>query len=80
MEKRIAVVLAGSGRADGSEIHESVSVLVHLSRRGWEYRCFAPDAPQTEVVNHATGERTVDADPRNMMVEADRISRGDISP
>ena len=80
MAKRIAVVLAGSGRADGSEIHESVSVLVHLSRRGWEYRCFAPDAPQTEVVNHATGERTVDAEPRNMMVEAARISRGDISP
>ena len=28
----VAVVLSGSGRGDGSEIHESVSVLVHLAR------------------------------------------------
>lgn len=74
---RAAVILAGCGRADGSEIHESVSVLVHLSRLGAAYRCFAPDAPQADVVNHATGKATGES--RNCMVEAARISRGEIS-
>lgn len=76
--KRIAVVLAGSGRGDGSEIQESVSVLVHLSRHGVEYRCFAPDLPQAEVINHATGQPVNET--RNQMVEAARISRGEITP
>lgn len=79
MSKRIAVVLAGSGRSDGSEIHESVSVLVHLSRKGWTYRCFAPDAPQAEVVNHAADQVEPGAT-RNMLVESARISRSDITP
>lgn len=77
--RRVAVVLAGCGRADGSEIHESVSVLTHLNRHGIAYRCFAPDKPQAEVVNHVTGQ----AEPgqtRNQMVEAARIARGEISP
>jgi enhancing lycopene biosynthesis protein 2 len=75
---RVAVVLAGCGRADGSEIHESVSVLVHLARQGAQYRCFAPDRAQAEVVDHVTGKKT--SETRNMMVEAARISRGEISP
>lgn len=79
MAARVAVVLAGCGRADGSEIHESVSVLVHLSRAGASYRCFAPDAPQAEVVNHATGQPSP-RESRNQMIEAARISRGEIAP
>jgi enhancing lycopene biosynthesis protein 2 len=76
--RRVAVVLCGCGRGDGSEVHESVSVLVHLSRHGAQYRCFAPDAMQSDVVNHATGKPVPEA--RNQMVEAARISRGEISP
>lgn len=34
MAKRVAVVLAGCGVYDGSEIHEASAVLVHLSRGG----------------------------------------------
>ena len=34
MDKRVAVVLAGCGVYDGSEIHEASAVLVHLSRGG----------------------------------------------
>ncbi len=79
MCKRVAVVLSGSGRADGSEIHESVSLLIHLARLGVGIQCFAPDAPQAEVVNHATG-KSVSGQTRNMMVEAARIARGDIKP
>jgi len=76
---RVAVVLAGSGRADGSEIHESVSVLVHLNRHAIAYRCFAPDKPQAEVVDHVTG-KVEPGQTRNQMVEAARIARGEISP
>lgn len=73
----VAIVLAGSGRADGSEIHESVSVLVHLARLGATYRCFAPDQPQADVINHATGKPMNET--RNCLVEAARISRGEVT-
>jgi enhancing lycopene biosynthesis protein 2 len=74
----VAVVLAGCGRADGSEIHESVSCLIHLARLGATYRCFAPPGPQADVVNHLTG-KPVD-ETRDMLVEAARIARGEIQP
>lgn len=76
--KPVAVILCGCGRADGSEIHESVSVLIHLDRVGLEYQCFAPDAPQAEVVDHVTGKPV--AESRNMLVESARIARGEIKP
>ena len=75
---KVAVVLAGCGRADGSEIHESVSCLIHLSRLGATCRCFAPDKPQADVINHATGKPAPES--RNVLVESARISRGEISP
>jgi enhancing lycopene biosynthesis protein 2 len=77
---RVAVVLAGCGRGDGSEIHESVSCLIHLARAGASYRCFAPDLPQADVINHLTGEPMAEKGGRNMLVEAARIARGDIRP
>jgi enhancing lycopene biosynthesis protein 2 len=77
--KRVAVVLCGCGRGDGSEIHESVSVLIALAQHGASYRCFAPDRDQAEVVNHLTGA-VVQGEKRNCLVEAARIARGAISP
>jgi len=47
--KKVAVVLCGAGRFDGSEIHESVLTLLHLSRAGAVVRCFAPDAPLSQA-------------------------------
>lgn len=38
MVKRVAVVLSGCGVYDGSEIHESSAILVHLSRAGAKVR------------------------------------------
>jgi enhancing lycopene biosynthesis protein 2 len=75
---RVAVVLAGCGRADGSEIHEAVSCLIHLARLGVECACFAPDVPQADVVNHVTGQPMPEK--RNVLVESGRIARGDIRP
>jgi enhancing lycopene biosynthesis protein 2 len=56
-----------------------VSVLIHLSRHNREVRCFAPDAPQQDVINHAT-HKAQPGHTRNMMVEAARISRGNMAP
>ncbi|MCC6660206.1 MAG: isoprenoid biosynthesis glyoxalase ElbB [Phycisphaerales bacterium] len=75
----VAVVLAGCGRGDGSEITEAVSCLIHLSRLGATFACFAPDAPQADVVNHVTG-KPAPGERRNQMVEAARIARGKVAP
>jgi len=75
----VAVVLSGCGVNDGSEIHESVSLLLNLSRHGAAVKCFAPDRPQTDVIDHARGE-PAQGESRNCMVEAARIARGDIQP
>ncbi len=76
---RVAVVLSGCGVFDGSEIHEAVGVLYHLSRNGVAYQCFAPDVDQMHVVNHATGQVDEGAT-RSVLVESARIARGEITP
>lgn len=76
MTKRVAVILAGSGVYDGSEIYESTLTLLRLSQLGAEVQCFAPDIEQMHVINHLTGE--VMAERRNVLVEAARLTRGNI--
>lgn len=75
---RIAVVLAGCGVYDGSEIHEATLTLLAIDRAGAAYQCFAPDKDQMHVVNHLTGEATQEK--RNVLVESARIARGNIKP
>ena len=74
--KKIGVVLSGSGVYDGSEIHEAVITLLAIAREGAEAVCFAPDKPQTDVINHLTGEPMGES--RNVLIEAARIARGAI--
>ena len=76
---RVAVVLCGAGRFDGSEIHEAVLTLLHLRRGGAEVACFAPDAPQWATCDHFDGQPTAEA-PRNQLAEAARIARGEVRP
>ncbi|PSJ45148.1 isoprenoid biosynthesis protein ElbB [Zobellella endophytica] len=76
--KKVAVILSGCGVYDGAEIHEAVLCLLHLSRHGAGYQCFAPDKLQHHVVNHLTGEEQ--AGGRNVLEEAARIARGQIRP
>ena len=76
--KKVAVILAGCGTMDGSEINETVTLLLALDQHDIEYLAFAPDAYQAEVWNHATGKRAEER--RNMLVEAARIVRGNILP
>lgn len=76
--KKVAVVLTGCGAKDGSEINETVTLLLALDQHYVEYQAFAPDENQYEVCNHITGQ--VVNEKRNMMVEAARIVRGKILP
>lgn len=76
--KKIAVVLAGCGVFDGSEIHEATLTMLAISRQGAHYQCFAPDIEQAHVINHLTGQQMPEK--RNVLVEAARIARGNIKP
>ncbi len=79
-ERRVAaVVLAGCGAMDGAEISEAVLALYALSCNDIDYKIFAPDIAQYHVVNHYTKE-VVESEERNVLHEAARIARGDISP
>jgi len=76
--KKIGVVLSGCGVYDGSEIHEAVLTLLALAHAEVEAVCFAPDKPQSDVINHLNGETV--QQPRSILQEAARITRGVIRP
>jgi enhancing lycopene biosynthesis protein 2 len=77
--KKIAVILCGSGYKDGSEIREAVGTLWALSQHPVQVQCFAPDKDQHDVVNCLSGQ-VVAGEKRNMLVEAARIARGQVLP
>jgi len=77
--KKAAVILCGVGYLDGSEVTEAVSILVSLSEMGVKAQVFAPDANQTDVVDHQTG-KALGYVPRHMIQESARISRGNVRP
>ncbi|MEA2116901.1 isoprenoid biosynthesis glyoxalase ElbB [Halovibrio sp. HP20-50] len=79
MTKQVAVILAGCGVYDGSDIYETTLTLLRLDQLGIGYRCFAPDIEQHDVVNHLTQE-VVDGEQRNVLQESARLARGEISP
>ncbi|MEZ9711142.1 isoprenoid biosynthesis glyoxalase ElbB [Vibrio breoganii] len=74
---KVAVVLSGAGVFDGSELHESVITMLELERKGISYQTFAPDIVQLHTVDHGTGEAS---DGRNVLVESNRVSRGNTKP
>ena len=74
--KKIAVILAGCGVYDGAEINEAVLTLLHIAKAGANYQCFAPDIEQLHTINHLNGEEMTPN--RNVLVEAARITRGEI--
>lgn len=81
--KRVAVLLAGAGFYDGSEITEAVSVLVHLDKLGANVTMFAPALAQHHVINHISGAEMAKAgktggSSRQVLLESARIARGNI--
>jgi len=77
LNRKVAVVLAGCGVFDGSEIHEATSALIHLDARRITYDIYAPNAPQMHVLDHQAGA-PAEGESRNMMSEAARIARGPV--
>ena len=73
---RAAVILSGCGVYDGSEITESVSLLIALSKNGASYQVFAPNIDQAHVVNHTDGSEMPVK--RNVLQESARIARGNV--
>ena len=78
MVRRVGVLLCGCGAYDGSDVQESVLLLLALARRGLRAVVVAPDVSQAEVVDHSTGETDEGAAPRRAFLEAARVSRGRI--
>ncbi|MEK6731130.1 MAG: isoprenoid biosynthesis glyoxalase ElbB [Pseudomonadota bacterium] len=75
----IALILAGCGQQDGSEIQEVVLTLLSLAQAGVSWDAFAPDIHQLYVINHLTGKQEVD-ESRNVLTESARVVRGKIKP
>jgi enhancing lycopene biosynthesis protein 2 len=71
----IGVILSGAGHKDGSELHESVLVLLSLAQLGVGCTVYAPDIKLAEV-DHTTGQPT--GAERSVLKEAARIARGRI--
>lgn len=77
MVKKIAVILSGCGQRDGSEISEAVLTVLAIVKQGAEPVFFAPDKEQRLVFDHLAREKV--SETRNMLTEAARIARGEIS-
>lgn len=72
----IGVLLSGCGVYDGAEIQEAVLTLLAIEEAGHDAICISINDTQHHVINHLTGEEM--PEPRNMMIESARISRGNI--
>jgi enhancing lycopene biosynthesis protein 2 len=71
------VLLGGCGLYDGSDVHETVLVLLALEAAGERPVLLAPDRRQARTVDHLTGA-AVEGDDRNVLRESARLSRGSV--
>ena len=83
--KKIAIILSGCGNRDGSELQETLSLMLAIDRRGWQYQCFAPEGyfevvPHVEVVDDEEEGTVLDTEQRDIFVESARIARGNLLP
>ena len=83
--KKIAIILSGCGNRDGSELQESLSLMLAVDRRGWQYQCFAPEGlfevvPHIDVVDTEEEGTVLDMEQRDIFVESARIARGNLLP
>ncbi len=75
---KAAVILAGCGVKDGSEIHEATLTLFFLDQLGFHVDCFAPNRNQHHVIDHLN-EEEMPKSTRNILLESARIARGKVS-
>ena len=74
----VAVILAGCGVKDGSEIHEATLTLYFLDQLGANVDIYAPNRPQYHVVDHVNDKPDMNQQ-RNILQEAARIARGNVT-
>src|SRR5262245_37111411 len=74
MGRRAGVLLSGCGLYDGSEVSETVLLLLALDRAGVRVEPIAPDGPQLDVVDHASA-LVVEGESRNVLTESCRLVR-----
>jgi enhancing lycopene biosynthesis protein 2 len=77
---KVAVLLTGCGRLDGTDIHEAVLLFTALERRGDTFVCFAPEGNQQVVADHATVSFESEGELRSMLQEATRLAPGPVRP
>ncbi|UAT43376.1 isoprenoid biosynthesis glyoxalase ElbB [Anaplasmataceae bacterium AB001_6] len=75
MIKKVAVILAGCGYLDGTEITEAVLSLTSLEMDDISYDIFSPDDTE-DTMNHT--DNSAQNEKRNILVESARISRGKV--
>lgn len=76
--KRVAVILAGCGHKDGTEITEAVSALIALSEAGATVETFAPDL-NFQAMDHSLNSLETLEESRNVLGESARIARGHVT-
>lgn len=72
---KTAIILSGCGNRDGSELQESLFLMLALDRRDIAYQCFAPQG-HLKVVSYLDGKDT--GEQRDLLNESARIARGNI--
>lgn len=77
-DKKVVILLSGCGAFDGSEVLEVSMTLLALARNNFEWFIVAPNKIQPYVINHLDGN-VKEHEKRNMLEEAARIARGNIS-
>ncbi len=76
--KKIAVLLSGCGFLDGSEVTESISLLIQLSQSGVEYDCYSLEQ-SAALTSHSNSENALSSQ-QDLMEMSSRITRGKTSP
>jgi enhancing lycopene biosynthesis protein 2 len=71
---RIGVLLAGCGLYDGSDVADTVFLLLALEARGEKPLLLAPDRPLFRVVDHRT-TAAEEGKARDLLAESARLSR-----
>jgi enhancing lycopene biosynthesis protein 2 len=73
--KKVAMILSGCGELDGSEIHETMAFIFHLSEAKADVHFFAPEQ-SFFAVDHLSGEASQQS--RKVLQEASRITRSPV--
>ena len=71
--KKVAIILSGCGNRDGSELQETISLMLAMDRKGIAYQAYAPTG-DLRVVSYLNGQET--GERRDILAEAGRLTRG----